>query len=154
MKPLFRSSLLLSLALAACGTDTRSQALEYARNDLACTSDADCCVAFDGCLAQGLVVAKSDQSTVQSLLSKASQDMCLDCIAPHIQVRCASGSCTGTILKLEAAAGASCDEYGPATAPFRQDHCGTLALPEGCAEKATGGAGPIELRGVVLGCGT
>jgi hypothetical protein len=129
---------LITLMLAGCGSDSddpnsspdaRTQALSYARDDLPCTTEADCCVVFDGCRATGLIVAAADKDKVSSLLASASNDSCLLCIAPAVQVKCEAGKCTG--VEVEPGSGADMD----AGESFRKNHCGTMSLPAGWSEK-------------------
>ena len=121
---------LLCAALAACGASTTSRdtAQGYALDNLACSADTDCCIVFDGCKTEGLVVLAKDRSTVADLLAKAPQDLCTACMNPALQARCDKGICIGKIIQESS----GCDYT--TLQPFETDHCGVITVPTGCAE--------------------
>jgi len=122
--------------------DPRSQATTLARDDLPCTTDADCCVVFDTCMNDGYVVASKDKNNVTSLLASADKSRCTACIPPPTQVSCGpSGFCVG--VKIECTSGFFSEGS--------KDHCGKLTLPTGCTEKKSGTVGPVTKT--VLHCG-
>jgi hypothetical protein len=88
-------------------------AADYARDDIACASDADCCVVIDGCHAVGLVVSASDQRMVRQLLDTepVEETECLRCI----QVSCENAVCVGTSI-----------EGTDFLDTLAVDHCGTV----------------------------
>jgi len=150
------------VGLAACGSDddpspagtgvsagsgdVRQQAAAFAREDIPCTADADCCVVFDGCRAEGYVVGAADKDKVRALLTSASSDMCVNCIPPMIQVACGpNGTCVGQ--KIECT-GSTFLQEGYA------DHCGKLSLPADCAVKpqSVPWSPGLEVQ-TILGCG-
>jgi hypothetical protein len=144
--------------LAGCGSDSdapttatpdaRAQALAYATDNLPCTSEADCCVVFDGCRATSLIVAAVDKDKVASLLATASKDMCVGCIAPAVQVKCVSGKCSGVELIAGSGAGLVAGE------PARVDHCGAVVVPTGWSEKQSVFDPPPGLSPAkTIGCG-
>jgi hypothetical protein len=53
---------------AASAHDLRMQARAYASTDVACTTDADCCVVIDYCTNEGYIVGVADRTTVRPLL--------------------------------------------------------------------------------------
>ena len=111
-------------AAGAAGTaDTRVEARTYARDDLSCTQDSDCCVVFDYCVSQGYLVAAIDQAHVAELLKDAPQDKCNLCIPPPIQASCDSGICKAVKISCTGS-----DMLGDAT----KNHCGKVTLPAGC----------------------
>jgi hypothetical protein len=128
------TSRLLSLSVAcavlvSCGAGTaREKARSYALDNLACSGDADCCVVFDGCVSEGLIVLATDRAKVTDLLQAAPKDVCTDCMNPPVQARCEKGVCAGKLVQ----EGSSCDWSG--LQPFVADHCGAIAVPTGCAE--------------------
>jgi len=129
--------------LSACGSDDegsspsgtggsagtgnpRTQAAAFAREDIKCTQDSDCCVVFDGCTAEGYVVGATDQSAVRTLLTSAPADMCVNCIPPAVQVSCGpNGTCIGQ--KIQCTDGLLEDAI--------KDHCGKVTLETGCTVK-------------------
>lgn len=133
---------------SAAPDEARAQARLLARDDIACTTDADCCVVFDTCRNEGYVVSAGDREKAASFLGAAVKDTCNRCITPSIQVYCGpQGVCTGAVVEC---AGIPWDE-GAA------DHCGKLAAPAGCAEKKPAAAtpsGPGLQPEMIIGCGT
>lgn len=131
---------LVASAAAGCGTssdageaataDPRAAALSYARDDLACAIDADCCVVFDACRAAGLVVGAADRATVASLVASAANDACVRCVSPAVQVRCVASRCTGVALEQSGTSATYPSE-------FARDHCGALDVPAGWSEPTT-----------------
>ena len=134
----------LAVVCAACGgsatpgpdasvsSDPRSLAQGYARDDLTCTKDDECCIVFDGCLTEGLVVAAKDRTAVADLLARASKDTCTSCLNPALQARCQAGYCTGKYLQEGSSDAGTCDFSSLQT--FMTDHCGLLTVPAGCVE--------------------
>lgn len=131
---------------AGAAGDARAQAALFAREDLACTQDADCCVVFDMCVNEGYLVAAKDKDAVKGLLDSAPDDMCTNCIPPAIQVSCgASGFCVAG--KIECTSSTFLQE-GMA------DHCGKLTLPSDCSVKTqTVDWDPGLQTQTILGCG-
>lgn len=84
-------------------------------DNIACTTDTDCCVVTDGCRSAAYVVHAGD--TVQM-----PQTTCNACIVPDVQVWCKNGVCQSGELKNLMISGND---------PFRVDHCGTLPIPDG-----------------------
>jgi hypothetical protein len=99
--------------------DARLSATSISESVRDCETDADCCVVYDACRAQGLVVGMAGQDTVRQLLDDAPDDKCLACIAPRVQVACVAGVCVGAIESLDAGI----------VAGLEQDHCGTIGIP-------------------------
>jgi hypothetical protein len=125
--------------------EARQLASALARDDLSCTTDADCCVVFDLCINDGYIVSAKDKDKVAALLATADPSDCNFCEPPPTQVSCAAtGFCTG--VKVDCT-GSSLFKDG------MKNHCGTLALPAGCAAKTASigapGLGPKK----VLHCG-
>jgi hypothetical protein len=82
-------------------------------DNIPCTTDSDCCVVTDSCRSAAYVVHAGDQVKMPSTA-------CNLCIVPAVQVWCKAGVCqSGELHNL------SSD-----TAPFMQDHCGSLPLPD------------------------
>jgi hypothetical protein len=129
--------------------DTRAQALAYATDNLPCTSEADCCVVFDGCKGKGLIVAAKDQTKVAELLAASPKDMCVGCVPPYVQIKCVSNACSA--VSISSGSGANVADG----APFIKDHCGTIPLPTGWTEPQSipGGYDPGLNPAKVLGCG-
>jgi hypothetical protein len=121
------------------------QAYAYAKGDLSCTADTDCCVVIDGCLNEGLVVTAAEQAKVASLLAEFDQNAmthpsagneCNGCIVPPVQVACVHGQCVGTMVDMF-----SPDGGVPDLTPFYKNHCGSLPnAPE------------TKMTGTILGC--
>jgi hypothetical protein len=109
-------------AVAACSSESKDPYV-YARSDISCMTAADCCVAFDGCKATGLVVAKGDYAKVQGLLADPAnkKEPCVKCIAPAIQVVCEGGKCAGKKV----------DGDPTALTALAKDHCGDGVVPMG-----------------------
>ena len=88
----------------------------------ACTTDADCCVAMDGCMATGYLVGKAEYSSMVASIAKVNSGgrMCLACIQPAVQVRCQGGFCAGDEILTSAS-----------PASLRTSHCGLVADASG-----------------------
>lgn len=130
----------------SAGGDARAQAALFAREDLACTQDSDCCVVFDMCVNEGYLVAAKDKDAVKALLDSAPDDMCTNCIPPAIQVSCGtSGFCVAGKVSCTSS---SFFQEGMA------DHCGKLTLPADCSVKTqTVDWNPGMQTQKILGCG-
>ena len=121
------SQVLIALALllvGGCGGgggDPYQEALTYSHENIACTSDADCCVVFDDCNDTGMLVGKSDRQTVRGLLDSIHSTQCLACINPAVQASCDQGHCVAQ--RLDDSAG------GAFLSDARTDHCGKVAVP-------------------------
>ena len=139
-------------ALAGCGSsgdDARQQALALAKDDIACTASADCCGVVDGCLASILLVSAADQAEAAELLANASQDVCVGCITPPVQVDCRVGRCIAVELEPD---GTGTGVDWPAG--FSENHCGALEIPAGWQEKPASSGQSFGLRtATVIGCG-
>jgi hypothetical protein len=107
-----------------------TEAYSYANGNVACAADTDCCVVFDGCLNEGLVVSAADESQVANLLSEFDQAAetnpggeakCNGCIPPPVQVSCVKGKCLGTTVEFE-----SPDGGGVVNPAFLKNHCGSI----------------------------
>jgi hypothetical protein len=132
---------------AGSAGDKRTQAATYARDDLSCIQDADCCVVFDSCRAQGYLVAAADKTVVSGLLGSAEDSSCLKCIPPMIQAWCDAGVCR--------AAKITCTGSLPSEA--MQTHCGKMpSLPTDCTtpQDAPGLQPPGLQPQTILGCGS
>jgi hypothetical protein len=127
-----RAGLILGLVVVAACSDEgglpastpqelRYAAEAYARDDLACQSDADCCVVVDTCVSNALVVSATDRAEVEGLLAEADDGVCTRCIAPAVQVRCDAGTCVGESLPFSDDA---------TYAELSKTHCGSLPLPQ------------------------
>ena len=95
---------------AATLHDLWALARSYARDDIACQSDLDCCGVVDLCQNNVYVVAANDQATVAGIIEDAYQvwtqnqnvqyapaDVCNVCVPPTVVVACSSsGFCTGS----------------------------------------------------------
>jgi hypothetical protein len=116
--------------------DPRARAATYARDDIPCGVDSDCCVVTDGCLNSALVVSAADRDTVASLIRSADMTRCTGCIAAFVQVSCNQGKCLGASVDYRTADGAAADPR------LAQDHCGSLDGPQ-----------PPKRTGSMFGCG-
>jgi hypothetical protein len=138
--------------VASCSSsspDTRTQALSYARDGIACVTGTDCCAVEDGCLSDMLLVSATDQEHVTALLAAAPTDKCLACITPPVQVECRGGVC----VMVELVESSATADYN-ATMSFRQSHCGAMTVPADWQEQASGQALGSDLApATVLGCG-
>jgi hypothetical protein len=142
---------ILAVALSACSSsssDTRQEALSYARDDIACTTSDDCCAVEDGCMSDMLLVAAADRDHVAQLISESPQDMCTACITPPVQVDCRGGVCV-MLLLAEADPGADWN----LAADFRRDHCGVMTVPDGWEEQTVATASRHLAPATVIGCG-
>src|SRR4051794_5357420 len=83
---------------AAEPMDPRIKAGTYARDNIPCTVDTDCCVVLDQCYEQALVVSAGDKDAVRSLLNGADMGRCSLCVLPLVQASCTQGKCTGTFV--------------------------------------------------------
>jgi hypothetical protein len=129
---------------APAGGDPRAQTLALARDNLPCTTDADCCAVVDDCMNDVYVVSATDKAKAASLLASADASRCTSCIPPATQVSCAStGFCTA--VKVECT--------GSLFSEGMKDHCGKLTLPAGCALKPASLGAPVPSSKVVLHCG-
>ncbi len=105
-------------------TDPRARAATYARDDIPCNVDSDCCLVTDRCLNSALVVGAADKDTVTSLLRSADMTRCTGCVGAFVQVSCNQGKCLGTSVDLRSADGAAPDPR------LAQDHCGSVDGPQ------------------------
>jgi hypothetical protein len=146
----------VSIQLVACGGDEPSdrwnQALSYARHDIACTTDADCCAVFSQCSATALIVSAADKAKVEQLIPSVTEaDTCVSCIPPPVQVRCENKLCVGSELKNTS--GAYTDVQS-----FMATHCGAMTVPVGwkadALKSSSGFALPISSLPYTIGCGS
>lgn len=144
-------SLTAWLALVACSSSSsipassREQARSYARGNVPCVTDSDCCVVIDRCINQALVVRSTDKDKVAALVSQPDPAGCTGCLLPAVQVACVSGQCVGTLVnEFSSDAGVDAAVYMSLTT----DHCGSIA---GVSAKNV----PLsDLRAeAILGCG-
>ena len=94
----------------------------------ACTTDADCCLAVDGCMATGYLVSKAEYgSMVESIASVngSGSRVCLKCVSPAVQVQCKGGFCAGEEISTSSS-----------SALLRNSHCGLIAIPDAGAAPA------------------
>jgi hypothetical protein len=112
------------------GGSLRAQARAYARDDIPCTSDSDCCVVTDMCTSTSMLVGAADRSAVRNLIDRAydtERDDCNLCIAPAVEVSCGpAGYCVG----IEAGCSMGSDHCGRPDAgvcPYAPN--GPLAVP-------------------------
>jgi hypothetical protein len=118
------------------------QARAYASGDVACNVAADCCVVYDGCANEGLVVGVADKDKVASLLASFDayefmpgvQSQCTGCIPPPVEVSCVQHKCTGTIVNFTSL------DAGDFSA-WETNHCGSIP-----------NANLTNTSGSVLGC--
>jgi hypothetical protein len=150
MRNLALLTVVLSASLVKCSSgtkDQRAEALSYAREDIACTKDSDCCVVFDMCLNRGYVVGAADQATVANLIATADQTTCNRCMPPPVEISCgASGFCVGTKL--------GCGHGSTASA----NHCGKVTTVDGgcptAAPLSIEPTAPGKKPQTVIGCGS
>lgn len=89
--------------------------------DYSCSSDDDCCVALDGCMATLWLTTVARQADVLGCLSKLESQTCFSCIPPAMQVSCRSGQCVAEELLPT--------EYPQSQlAPATKSHCGRLDI--------------------------
>ena len=123
-------------------TNARAEALAYARDDIPCKTDTDCCTVTDMCLNQVYVVSAANQATVQQLITEADRTtVCNMCIYPNVAVGCGpAGVCVGRV-----------DNCAVSGANF----CGST-MRAGCTSQPASvkPKSPGEHVQVVLGCGT
>jgi hypothetical protein len=142
---------LVSLAaLVGCGSssnDPREMAMSLARDSIACTMPSECCAVIDGCRGKALLVSSTDRAAVEVLLGEASQDSCVRCIPPPVQVDCREGQCVAVEL-------VSDDTATTAPELASQTHCGPVTLPTGWSEKpSSAGLRGDRAPATVIGCG-
>ena len=93
----------------------------------ACTTDGDCCMAMDGCMATAYLVGQAEYSSMVASIANvnSSRDAatCLRCTPPSIQVQCKSGFCVG-------------EKISSYSSGIVKSHCGYLALPDAGAAPA------------------
>lgn len=90
---------------------------KYADGQAPCTTDADCCVVFDGCLAEAYVVGIADRDKLTELIAGLERDSCKLCIPPAIELSCVAGKCRGREIELG-------EEWS-----LTKDHCGSQLEP-------------------------
>jgi hypothetical protein len=103
------------------------QARAYASGNVQCNVPADCCVVFDGCANEGLVVGVADKDKVASLLASFDKyefmlttgSQCTGCIPPPTEVSCVQHKCTGTIVNFTSA---DAGDFSP----WMMNHCGSI----------------------------
>jgi len=88
----------------------------------ACTTDEDCCVAMDGCMATGYLVGRAEYSSMVASIAKVGSGnrMCVNCLQPAVQVQCKGGVCAGDEILASAS-----------PASLRTSHCGFVAEASG-----------------------
>ena len=137
-----------SSAAGGAGTGGQSadvlyaQAASHARDDIACQSDADCCVVFDNCHSNGYVVGLADRDAVAGILEDAAAVAtdCTMCMNPAIEVSCSPAKvCTAVEV--------SCPQVPSFYEQAAQDHCDSISIPAAC------GAGD-GAQAMIIGCGT
>ncbi len=129
-------------AAGDAGSAALEQAEAFANGNTACTSDADCCVVFDECTNEGLVVGATDQANVAALCSEYDEyedslgaaGKCLGCIAPAIEVSCVNSKCIGTMIPVPLPDGGDVDPS------LMGSHCGSTS------------DAPTGKSGSILGC--
>ena len=62
--------------------------------NLTCRNDLDCCIVIDDCMAIAYLYSKAP-GAIGPPSFPSNPDVCLACIPPAVQVRCASGQCVG-----------------------------------------------------------
>jgi len=109
---------------------------DFADGNVACDTDADCCVVVNDCANQAYVVGIDDKDKVAALVAIAEQDRsrCTGCIAPAVEVTCENAKCVGSLVEFTASS--QPDER------LFQDHCGTISTPDTTAQ-----------TGSMFGCG-
>jgi hypothetical protein len=108
----------------------------FARSDIACTVDTDCCVVTDDCTQSAVVVSAADKDTVANLYRSADMNRCTACIAQLVEVACQSGVCVGTLLDFPGPGGGNPDPR------LAADHCGSI-----------NSSLPPKSTGSIFGCG-
>jgi hypothetical protein len=146
----------IAVQLVACGGEQTpaerwQEALSYARHDIACEKDSDCCAVFSQCSATALIVSAADKARVEQLIPEVG-DMgsCVACIPPAVQVRCESQRCVGS--KLVTTTGGLADVQ-----PFMGTHCGAMTVPVGWKTSgltSSGFALPFSSLPYTIGCGS
>jgi hypothetical protein len=93
----------------------------------ACKTNADCCVAMDGCMAKAYLVGKAEYNAMVGSIDahNAAASACAGCIHPAVQVQCQAGFCVGEKLSF----------YADGTS-FDRSHCGLISISD---------AGPVSL---------
>jgi hypothetical protein len=128
-------ALSMTLPLLGCGDDEltpeemRTQAASYAKADISCQADADCCTVVDDCTSVVLIVSSQDQKTVEDLVTESGPtDSCRKCGPPLVQVRCTQKRCVGYAIM------AGQYQVEDSRDPLSHDHCGTYAIPANTTE--------------------
>jgi hypothetical protein len=86
-----------------------------------CTTDSDCCVSVDECMATATLTGNRGYGPVPG-----THATCLPCMVPAIQVQCQGGFCVGTRLI----------NFYDSSSPLLHSHCGAIALPDAGAAHA------------------
>jgi hypothetical protein len=127
---------------AANAEARRAAARTYARDDIACTKDSDCCAVHDPCLVQWYIVGVADKDTVASILGEADWLAgCSPCSTPDVEVSCGpAGFCVGQEL---------CEGYYALG-----NHCGRVNVAGVCTLAPQNlSAPPGRHLELMLGCG-
>jgi hypothetical protein len=111
-------------------------AREYAQEQAACATDADCCVVVDDCQNAAYVVGSARKAaTEQAISASYDPNRCTLCIAPLVQVSCEDGKCIGSEVDYA--------EAGEVGLQLSETHCGTIQGPQ-----------PSTAHDSVFGCGS
>ena len=86
---------------------------EVTAGPFTCQKNSDCCVVFNGCLAQAQIVKAADFTTAPAAWPYCS-DLCVACISPAVNVACVQGLCVGEEI----------DWSSEPPTELMQDHCG------------------------------
>ncbi len=68
------------------------------KENISCTSNSDCCVVINSCLAAGQIVHVSDYEEAQQVWPYCDPVDCPMCILPSVDVACVDGVCAGETL--------------------------------------------------------
>jgi hypothetical protein len=110
--------------------DPRNLAATFARDNIPCAVDSDCCLVTDACKNTALVVSALDKNIVTNLIHSADMTLCTGCIGAFVEVSCKMGTCSGTSVDFTSPDAGHLDER------LGQDHCGSISPPP--APKHTG----------------
>jgi len=117
----------------ACGTPNGGHMIPTL--PAACTTDDDCCVAMDYCIATAYLVGRTEYTAMlESIIEvDSTRTSCMPCAHPDVQVQCKGGFCAG--------------EEGPSggeSSPFAASHCGYLSVPDAGAPTVSANAAAID----------
>ncbi len=103
----------------ACGTANAGHMIPTL--PAACTTDDDCCVAMDHCIATAYLVGRPEYAAMlEAIVEDDSTSLsCMSCINPAVQVQCKGGFCAGEELSAGTGSAPRLRTVGTSAHPMR-----------------------------------